>query len=119
LKRDLDLVRDILLWMESQEHGFAPHEGVKIEGRSEEEIGFHVHLMGQAGLIETTSNTYLESESPSAMPLSITWEGYEFLSNSKNDTVWAKARSKLLAPAGEVSFTVLLEWLKAQAMARL
>ena len=118
MKRDLDLCRRILLWVEEQEHGFVGRSP-EVEGVTDEEIGFHVHLLGEAGLLKTTDRTFLESRSPQAIPLYMTWAGYEFLAAAKDESLWSKARAKVLKPAGGVAFDVLLEWLKSEAKSRL
>ena len=78
MKRDMDLIRRILFVMEGYEHGYAP-KNFAIENYSEEEVGFHVWLMGDAGLLDVIDSTSHDSISPEAFPLRITWAGYEFL----------------------------------------
>lgn len=118
MKRDLDLIRKILLAMEAEDCGF-PESELQIEGFTEEQIGFHVHLLGQAGLARVVDSTYLENLSPSAIPTSITWAGYEFLAASKDDTLWDTGKAKVIKPTGGVAFGVLVDWLKAEAKAKL
>ena len=48
MKRDMDLIRKILLLMEVEPQRKVPG----IEGYTSEQIGHHVYLMMQAGLIE-------------------------------------------------------------------
>lgn len=118
MKRDLDLIRKILLALEAHEHGFAP-EKLQIEGYTEEQVDFHMYLLGEAGLAKVAENTVIGSASPSAFPLNVTWAGYEFLEAAKDETLWGKAKEKVMKPAGGVAFGVLLEWLKAEAKAKL
>lgn len=118
MQRDLDLIRKILLAMEQREHGFVQDELV-VEGYSDEQVGFHVYLLGEAGLAKVVENTNVLSQSPSALPLHPTWAGYEFLEAAKDETLWGKAKEKVIKPAGGVAFGVLVEWLKAEAKARL
>jgi hypothetical protein len=118
MKRDMDLIRSILLWVEARPEGHNIGWQLQIEGHTSEEVGFHVHLLGQAGLLLVDDETMSESTSPCASPVSLTWAGYEFL-ESADDTLWAKAKSKVIAPAGGIAFTLLLEWLKAEGRARL
>ena len=119
MKRDRDLVRAILKWMEAQPEGHNVDWKIEIEGHTAEQIGFHVHLMGQAGLIVADDSTATEHLSPQATPVSITSDGYEFLDAASDSAVWSKARHHVIGPAGGVAFTVLLEWLKAEARIRL
>ena len=102
MKRDLDLVRKILLVCEEHPNGFAPQE-LHIEGYTDDQIGYHVHLAGNAGLLKVADVTHLGSQSPCAIPLSMTWSGHEFLDDSKNETVWEKAKKSV----GSSSFDVL------------
>lgn len=118
MKRDLDLIRKILLAMEAREHAFV-HDKLVVDGHAEEQVGFHIYLLGEAGLAKVAENTHLESQSPSAIPLHLTWEGYEFLEAAKDETLWGKAKSVVIKPAGGVAFGVLVEWLKAEARTRL
>lgn len=98
MKRDMDLVRKILLAMESCESGFAPHP-LAIDGYDHDQIGHHVYLMGEAGLINAADATCQGSTSPVAIPRSITWEGHEFLEASRRPATWEAAKRKL-ADAG-------------------
>ena len=118
MKRDIDLLRKILLALEAHEHGFAP-EKLEIESYSDEQLDFHVYLLGEAGLAKVEENTVIGSESPSAFPLNLTWAGYEFLEAAKDETLWGKAKEKVIKPAGGVAFGVLIDWLKAEAKSRL
>ena len=65
----MDLIREILLRLEAHPHGFAP--ALEIEGYTDEQIGSHVALMGQAGLIDAHPITTIADESPRALALSL------------------------------------------------
>jgi hypothetical protein len=119
MKRDLDLVRSILQWMEAHPHGSVANQQIMVQGHTDEEIGYHAHLMHQAGLIRAAELKSMDSQSPLAMPLSITWEGHDFLDAAKDESLWAKAKTKVIAPAGGVAFSLLLDWLKAEGKSRL
>lgn len=118
MKRDLELIRKLLLAAEAHEHGFLT-DALRVDGWSEEQVGFHVYLLGQAGFMNVVENTTIGDKSPSALPLNLTWAGYEFLEAAKDDTVWAKAKEKVLKPAGGVALDVLVAWLKNEAKSRL
>jgi hypothetical protein len=119
MKRDMDLIRSILLWIESQPEGHNTGWELSVPGYSADEVSYHVHLMGQAGLLVVEPSTSIGSKVPAAIPVSITWDRCDFLAATKDDTVWAKARAKVIAPAGGVAFKLLLEWLMAEGKARL
>ena len=63
MKRDMDLVRKIVFALEEHEHGHAPHPFL-IEGYTDEQVGYHTHLMKEAGLILAANVTTMESTSP-------------------------------------------------------
>lgn len=120
MKRDLDLVRDILLWMEAQPEGRNCNTWTfDIPERTEQEIGYHAYLMHQAGLIVAYDGTYQSDDTPNWIPIMLTWDGHEFIASAKNNDTWAKAKKHIIGPAAEVTFKVLLEWLKTESLKRL
>lgn len=116
MQRDMDLVRKLLQWMEKQEHGRNTGWKIAIDGYTDEQIGYHVYLMHQAGLIIGADTTATDTKSPRWIPIMLTWDGHDFLSAVQDDTVWAAAKKEVLRPAVGATFTVLLEWLKVKAL---
>ena len=104
MKRDMDLVRLILLKLNENEHGFAPKD-FEITGFSEEAVGYHCLLLNEAGLIQAVENTNQLSPSPIALPLRLTWEGHEFIDNAQNTQVWSQTR-EAVSKLDDVSFSV-------------
>jgi hypothetical protein len=119
MQRDMDLVRKILKLVEAQENALNVGWEIAIDGYTDEQIGYHIHLMGQAGLVISIDSTTMSDTSPSALVSSLTWQGHDFLESIKDDDLWAKAKKYVLAPAGGAAFTVLTEWIKAEAKQRL
>jgi Hypothetical protein (DUF2513) len=103
MKRNMDLVRQILIAMDDHDHGFAPD--MNIEGFTEEEIGYHCYLMDDAGLIEAADATTLGSSTPFALPIKLTWSGHEFLENSKDQNVWDQTK-QAIDKLGGASFSI-------------
>ena len=101
MKRDVDLVRKILLACADHEHGYAPR-GLAIEGYSEEQIGYHVYLMMQAGLVEGDDVTHSGCRSPQAVLTSVTWAGHDFLEASRDEGRWTKAKKAAGSTGGMV-----------------
>ena len=101
MKRDMDLVRKILMTCADHEHGCAPQD-LTIEGYSEEEIGHHVYLMMQAGLVKGADVTTMSSDSPEAIVTSVTWAGHEFLEASRDEGLWSKAKQAAGSSGGMV-----------------
>ena len=118
MKRDIDLVRQILIAAESEPTGYASGNP-EIEGYSEEQVGFQVHLMEQAGLVEAADASTLDSVSPSAILISIKWKGHDFLDAAKSNSVWAQAKEKAKTVGGSLTFDLMKELLVATARSQL
>jgi hypothetical protein len=104
MKRDMDLVRQILLQIEAAQQPRGPVK-LTIPGHSEEEVSYHVKLPAQAGLITAVDNSTMQSVSWQAAGL--TWPGHEFLDSIKNETVWDKTKAVVKEKGGAISFEVL------------
>ncbi|WP_069130672.1 DUF2513 domain-containing protein [Rhodohalobacter halophilus] len=106
MKRDINLIKEILI--EIEESG-APKESldVEIQGRSPEIVSYHIMLMKQAGLVEAEDVS--GSNSFGWIPISLTWQGHEFLDAIRNDTVWEKLKAKLKEQGGNIPFHVVKE----------
>jgi hypothetical protein len=93
-----------------QRIGELPFDGgfrdVQVDGRSQQEISYHIMLLHQAGLIDATDLTTLDGVC--WRPKCLTYAGNEFLDAAESDTVWNDAKSSLLTGAK----TVTLEGLK-------
>lgn len=93
MKRNLDLVRTILLEVEAHATP-ATTVDIKAPGHSPEEIDYHVRLLHQAGLIDAHDARTME-ETDRWLATSLTWRGHEFLDATRNDTVWHKVKAEL------------------------
>jgi hypothetical protein len=114
MKRDMDLVRKIALAIEEHPSGFAPNN-LTVEGYSHDQIGYHVILMMDAGLVNGIKLTHMRSTSPEATATSLTWAGHEFVDAARSDTVWNKATAVIRDKVGTASIAMLIEVLKQQA----
>ena len=108
MKRNMDFVREILLQIESTEPGETIEFDIPDAG--EEEIGLHVELMIEGGLIKGT--VVPAGTGPAHRILAhsserITWEGHNFLDAARNDTIWQKAKKKCVEATDGLPFDVL------------
>lgn len=101
MKRDMDIIREILLRLE--QHDYID----EIEGHSAKEIAYHVSLLEGAGLVtqDIYSNLFLNGSMLDG--IRITWAGHEFLDSSRNASVWKKAKDIAIEKTGALSFEVL------------
>ena len=70
--------------------------------------------MKQGGLIHAAEVTAMNAESPNAIPIYLTWEGYEFLAASKDPSIWKKGTSAVMAKAGAIGFEIIKAVLTAE-----
>jgi hypothetical protein len=111
MKRDFDLVRQLVFAIENHSSGFAPSE-LHIEGFTEEQIGYHLFLMLQANLINGCDVTHLGSKSPEAIATSLTPSGHDFADTARSDTIWNQAKVTVKEKGGAVSFAILTQLLQ-------
>jgi hypothetical protein len=94
MKRDMDLIRAILLEVEKSPS--LKGCGIEIPGRSREELYYNAQLAQEAGLIGAR---FLPGSTDFHV-LRLTYEGHEFLDAARNDTLWAKAKKTVTRDAG-------------------
>src|SRR5262245_7503618 len=92
MQRNMDLVRMILLSLETSPSGWALDD-LGIKSFPPEEIGYHAHIMMQEGLIEGSDITHMHSVGPEALPRSLTWKGHEFLDLARDQERWNRAKA--------------------------
>jgi uncharacterized protein DUF2513 len=85
--------------MEASPGGYADSD-FHVDGFDDDVVGHHVYLMEQAGLITAVETTTNQDPSPTALPLSITWDGHEFLDSVRNETVWRRIKTTIQEKGG-------------------
>lgn len=114
LIRDLDLVRELLLYIASTARQGWPAPQPTFEGYSDEVVAYHLSIMREAGLIRgKTSLSGRWSLSP------LTWEGQEFMSAAKDDSVWNTVKKSAGGLFSSVTFAVVKDLLVMEARRRL
>lgn len=105
----MDLVREILIKVESSSNEYLRFEGEKAE---------HVVIMGDAGLLichPTKDGPFIKSVGVERL----TWAGHDFLSSMRDDTIWNKAKEHVLTPGASWTFDILKEWAKQELRTKL
>jgi hypothetical protein len=104
MKRDMDLIRQILLKIEEHPYDLDWVE-LELEGYSPREISYHVMLLAQASLIEADNLSTFGD--PQWEAKSLTWQGHEFLEAAKDESRWNKAKKLVKEKGGGMIFEVL------------
>lgn len=116
MKRDMDLMRRILLAVEESEKADG-REWLHIgeEGVDAKTMSYQTLLLGEAGLLVVTSDhVTFETEGqeiPTCMPLRLTWAGHEFLEAARNESSWKTATKNVVQKTGGLMFDVLKQYL--------
>lgn len=109
MKRDLDLVRDILLIVEKAD-GTVYDAGLCDKRHGIERVALHVELMRERGLIEAKVDYDPGCDEPINIEIyRLTWEGYDYLDTIRSETVWRKAKAVIASAVGETSLSVVKE----------
>ena len=90
MKRDWDVVRQILLELEEAESPTAGMLG--IEGMDDQVFGYHAKLMCDAGLVEAAIQEWFAG-GINAQVDRMTWSGQEFLDGIRHKSVWDKIKT--------------------------
>lgn len=109
MKRDMELVRELLLCVEAD-----GNIEKLCEKHGHDVVAGHVAILLDARLI-VGSLFYDRDQSrrnPDFVIVRLTWAGHEFLDNARDETVWNKVTSTIKNAATTASFEVLVEMLK-------
>lgn len=110
MKRDLNLVREILIWASEQKDAKINQNPV-IAGYTEEQIFYHIHIMAQAGLIFAMESNEM-SKNPQVTLVSITWDGQDFMDAAQDNVLWNKAMKTVLREGASFTFQFVKDWLR-------
>ena len=104
MKRDMNLVRSILLDVEKNKDNSKPRL-VLIHGHSYSEVRYHIRIMVDAGLVTISPPSELGTfpKFPPYITIRMTWDGHKFLDAACKDTHWEKAKQKTLDKTGGFS----------------
>ena len=96
MKRDIDLMRTILLTIEER---YTAGEGkifcLNVNGYEMAEIGEHCELLYQQSLINTYEPIYAGSGLKSFFAGNLTAQGYDYLEIIRDDKVWEKTKQSV------------------------
>jgi hypothetical protein len=100
MKCDFDLLRQILLVTENPRMASA----LAVEGHTSDEVGYHGHLLIEAGLARGVDVTNLSSPAPQGLITGLTWAGHEFAELARDDAAWKRVMAALRADGRAITF---------------
>lgn len=113
MKRNDDLIRDLMLMIEDAPAG-QPVSGKALaqQNFSDAEVVEHLQLLEEAGLIDLEVRRYLGDRGPQLGNVEakrLTWAGHEFIGAIRSDTIWEQTKERTAKVGGSVSLKVLGE----------
>lgn len=101
MKRDMDVIRKILLALERLDalpngyHHFSEQNQLMVEGVSWNEVYPHLELLYDAGLYKS-----VRSNPDWRKFRMLTWDGHDFLESVRNEDIWEQTKDGLAAAGG-------------------
>ncbi len=107
-ERNFDLIRLILMELEkSPLDSMVTNANLRFEDYDSKVVAFHLEMLKEAGFIDASiAKTADAKRTPQFMVKKILWEGYEFLDNAKNDTIWKKFKAQAEKKGSSMSMAV-------------
>lgn len=121
VKRDMELVRKILLAVQARED--TRGEPVTIDGYEPHIVARHVEMLVDAGMLQGYQPPVGRSHAGKMAITDMSWAGHDFLAAMENKGVWAKLKGSFSAAelAGmpldvmkDVGVGLLKEWAKSR-----
>lgn len=108
MKRDMDIIRKIVLALRDSDTVIS-----KVEGIPDNDYLVHAQLIIEAGLAE---GKIAKSGQNFAIPghvmlVRLTWTGQDFADAIQDDNLWNKAKEHVIKPTASWTFDILLKYL--------
>ena len=95
MKRDLDLIRHILLTVESSSEIPVPIDKIATSKYTIEEIAYNIVLLNDAGYVVLKSNPALSNPFEKFYIERMTMSGCDYLDNVRDPEIWAKTKQTI------------------------
>lgn len=103
MRRDMDLIRELLLKLEalpmttgSVVHMMPDDDEIRVDGFDAGAIEYHAKLLVEAGLIDSGTSRVMQG----ITFRSLTWAGHDFLDAIRDPEIWAKTKKGAAAAGG-------------------
>lgn len=95
MKRDMDLVRLILLEIEKKYKSTAIYN-LKIEGYDMTTVAYHCKILYESGMISDYKARYGDNDIYEFAVGPLTWDGNDFLDKIRDDSQWKKVKDTIV-----------------------
>ncbi len=91
MKRDMDLIRKIMLKIE-EEYRSSAIINLSIDGYDRETVAYHCRILNDAGFVSDYEGRYASDQLYMFWVGPLTWEGNDFLDKIRDDGIWYKTK---------------------------
>ncbi|WP_028227365.1 DUF2513 domain-containing protein [Paraburkholderia ferrariae] len=118
MKRDMDLIRELMLELEalsvpSTDIILIAPDAIAVEGYDTQQIDYHLQLLAQAGLVDAGGADGCGMRAgPGIAFRSLSWAGHDFLDAVREQDVWEKTKAAA-AKVGGYTVDILIAAAKA------
>ena len=107
MKRDLDLVRSILIYVEKADGPVDAND--LVDGANDfNKVNYHVMLMANRGLLDLLSfQQDVNHDVTDLYIAAVTWDGLGYLDSIRDPKVWAKVKKTVKEAVGCATFEVV------------
>lgn len=100
MKRDMDLLRQLLLHIEEQDDGTDREIDVQVNGIQPEVVAEHLRMLMEAKLIEGVTVPDGSETFDHVEPTRLTWSGHDFIETVRDPEIWKKTKEGAIAARG-------------------
>lgn len=100
LKRDMDLIRDLLLQIEEFEQGLGDDVEIEAGDHEPQVVAEHLRLLLEARLMEGDAVPDDQYAFDHILPTRLTWSGHDFLDTVRDPEIWKKTKEGALTAKG-------------------
>ena len=103
MRRDMELVRKMVLAVEARPAGHAP--ALHIDGYDDAQVGYHAYLLVDSGLAAGFNDGDQGSPGPTYRITRLTSAGHDFAESARNEHIWDEVTEQV-RKKGLVSATI-------------
>jgi hypothetical protein len=112
MKRDMDLIRLLLIDAEGE-------EDIDLSEYSDEQILYHKSLLVDSELCRGAVARGGQGQVVGVHITQLNWQGHDFLDAARNETVWRKVKEKIVSAGGGMTIAIMTQMLKKELAERL
>lgn len=117
MKRDIDLVRSILIYVENAADE-VDADDMATERWPIEAVAYHVRLMAHHGLVDVSRDARdMNGNTIELTVAGITWDGQDYLDSIREPKVWGRVKKALAGTVGSTTLDVVRQTASMVALA--